>query len=158
MAEIFRGLRPGDWLLAGALTVLGAVLMLFNIIATGPDPSMAHPIESHSPWMLPVFAAATVPVLWWRRDVLAAASVSLAVMVAHDLLFGWVTRCGVGLPLAFVYAFLGSAVLRAYQSGGVPGGRGGAHGGRAGAGRVGRPVGADPGPATDRDRRPAARR
>ena len=29
-------------------------------------------------------------------------------MVLHDLLFGWVTRCGAGLPLAFVLAFLGA--------------------------------------------------
>ena len=32
-------------------------------------------------------------------------------MVLHDLLFGWVTRCGVGLPLAFVLAYLGAVSL-----------------------------------------------
>jgi signal transduction histidine kinase len=31
-------------------------------------------------------------------------------MALHDVLFGWVTRCGAGLPLAFVLAFLGALV------------------------------------------------
>ena len=72
------------------------------------DGSMVHTVSSHSPWMIPVFAAATIPVLWWRRSPLAAAGVVLGVLVVHDLLFGWVTRCGAGLPLAFVLAFLGA--------------------------------------------------
>ncbi len=32
-------------------------------------------------------------------------------MVVHDLLFGWVTRCGAGLPLVFVLAYLGAVSL-----------------------------------------------
>ncbi|WP_433379010.1 sensor histidine kinase [Actinoplanes sp. CA-142083] len=105
MSEAIKG---RDWLLAGALTALGAVLALMNVTATGDDPAMAHPIDTHSAWQLPVFVAAFVPVLWWRRSVLAATSVALGAMVLHDLLFGWVTRCGAGLPLAFVLAFLGA--------------------------------------------------
>ncbi|MBB2948406.1 signal transduction histidine kinase [Actinoplanes lutulentus] len=109
MSEVFRGVKPRDWLVAGALTVLGALLMSVNIGAAGEqDPTMYHPIENHSPWMLPVFAAATVPVLWWRRGALAVALVSLGALVLHDLVFGWVTRCGAGLPLAFTLAFLGA--------------------------------------------------
>jgi hypothetical protein len=115
VGEVLRGVKAGDWLLAGALTVLGAVLMIFNITASdayvaseAAAGAMAHPIDSHSPWMLPLFVAATLPVLWWRRGVLAVALVSLGVLVAHVLFFGWVTRCGVGLPLAFTYAFLGA--------------------------------------------------
>jgi signal transduction histidine kinase len=114
MGEVFHGIKVRDGALAGVLTALGVWLSLMNIgasdtgvahdVATG---AMAHTIESHSPWLL-LFAAAFVPVLWWRRSVLAAVSVSLGVIVAHDLLFGWVTRCGAGLPLAFVYAFLGA--------------------------------------------------
>ena len=107
MAEVFRGVRTGDAVLAGGLTALGAVLMWFNITESGTQ-DMAHPIDSRSLWMLPLFAVATLPVLWWRRDVLAAAWVSLGALVLHDLAFGWVTRCGVGLPLAFTYAFLGA--------------------------------------------------
>jgi hypothetical protein len=47
-------------------------------------------------------------VLWWRRGVLVVTSISLGVMALHVLSFGWVTRCGAGLPLAFVLAFLGA--------------------------------------------------
>ena len=71
-------------------------------------------MTSHSWAMLPVFALATIPVLWWRRSVLAVTGIALAVMVVHDLLFGWVTRCGAGLPLAFVLAYLGAVGPRAH--------------------------------------------
>src|SRR5689334_16379035 len=119
MGEVFRGVKPRDWLLAGALTLLGAVLMVENVIADDAGVArevargaMEHPLDSHSWWMLPVFAAATVPVLWWRRSALAVTAVALAALVAHDLLFGWVTRCGAGLPLAFVLGFLGALDYR----------------------------------------------
>jgi signal transduction histidine kinase len=115
MSEVFRGVKVLDWLLAGALTALGSVLMYFDIhtgdaevarsIAEG---SMVHSIESRSPWMIPVFLGATIPVLWWRRSVLAVTGVAVGFMALHDLLFGWVTRCGAGLPLVFVLVFLGA--------------------------------------------------
>ena len=115
MSEIFRGLKVRDWLLAGVLTALGAVLALMNIVASDTQTmrdvaagEMAHTIDTHSLWQLPVFVAAFVPVLWWRRGVLGVATVSLVVLGLHDLLFGWVTRCGAALPLAFVLAFLGA--------------------------------------------------
>ncbi|MFF1819042.1 sensor histidine kinase [Kribbella sp. NPDC058245] len=114
-----RGIRPVDWLLAGGLTVLGALLMRENVqmsdaavqqaIAEG---SMVHGMSSHSLWMIPVFAGATVPVLWWRRGILAVTGVSIAVMALHVVLFGWVTRCGAGLPLAFVLTFLGALTAK----------------------------------------------
>ena len=77
---------------------------------------MVHELTSHSWAMVPVFALATVPVLWWRRSVIAVTGVALAVMVLHDLLFGWVTRCGAGLPLAFVLAYLGAIALERRQA------------------------------------------
>ncbi|MFK4083468.1 sensor histidine kinase [Kribbella sp. NPDC020789] len=114
-----RGIKPVDWLLAGGLTAIGVLLMLENVqlpdtevqraIAEG---SMAHGMSSHSFWMIPVFAGATAPVLWWRRGIFAVTGVSVAVMAVHDLLFGWVTRCGAGLPLAFVLTFLGALTVR----------------------------------------------
>jgi signal transduction histidine kinase len=61
--------------------------------------------------MVPVFALATVPVLWWRRHVIVVTVAALVVMLLHDLLFGWVTRCGAGLPLVFVLAYLGAVRL-----------------------------------------------
>jgi signal transduction histidine kinase len=123
MAQVFRGIRPIDWVLTVALTAAGTWLMVDNIsitdtgvrqqIVTG---EMAHTMSSHSWAMLPVFLIATVAVLWWRRGILAVTGLALAVMVLHDLLFGWVTRCGAGLPLAFVLAYLGAVALEKRQA------------------------------------------
>ncbi|GAB2622105.1 two-component sensor histidine kinase [Paractinoplanes abujensis] len=108
-------MKAVDWLVAGVLTALGVVLMGYGV--TTDDAAFArevaagaavHTLDSHSVWMVPLFAAATVPMLWWRRSVLVVSVIALAVMVLHDLLFGWVTRCGAGLPLAFVLTFLGA--------------------------------------------------
>jgi signal transduction histidine kinase len=121
--SIFRGIRPVDWVLAGALTALGVWLMAENVqisdarVATDISAgSMNHAMTSHSWAMAPVFALATLPVLWWRRHVIAVTGVALVVMVAHDLLFGWVTRCGAGLPLSFVLAYLGAVSLERGRS------------------------------------------
>src|SRR3954469_12912998 len=99
------GLKVRDWLLAAVLTGLGVLLMVENVVETDADwvgdiarGDAFHAMSTHSAWMIPVFAAATIPVLGWRRSVLAVTGVALAAMVAHDLLFGWVTRCGAGLP------------------------------------------------------------
>jgi len=115
---IFKGLRPLDWLLAGALTALGVWLMVENVMISDAQVaanisagSMVHEMSSHSWAMVPVFAVATVPVLWWRRNLILVTGIALVVMVAHDLVFGWVTRCGAGLPLAFVLAYLGATSL-----------------------------------------------
>jgi signal transduction histidine kinase len=112
---VLGGIKLRDWLLTGGLTALGAVLMVANIAmpddevrAAIAEGSMAHPMDSHSVWMLPVFLGATVPLLWWRRNILAVATVSTLMMGLHLALFGWVTRCGAGLPLVFVLAFLGA--------------------------------------------------
>ena len=116
--RIFRGIRPVDWLIAGALTALGVWLMVENVrfsdahvTASIADGTMVHELTSHSWAMVPVFALATVPVLWWRRNAIAVTGIALAAMVLHDLLFGWVTRCGAGLPLVFVLAYLGAVSL-----------------------------------------------
>jgi signal transduction histidine kinase len=123
LSGAFRGIRPVDWVLAGALTALGAWLMVEDVllrdgqvasaIASG---TMVHQLTSHSWVMVPVFALATIPVLWWRRGVMAVTGIALVAMVAHDLLFGWVTRCGAGLPLAFVLAYLGAVALERNQA------------------------------------------
>ena len=117
-SSVFRGVRPVDWALAGALTALGVWLMVANVQISDAgvsdaiaDGTMVHELTSHSWAMVPVFALATIPVLWWRRNVIAVTGIALVVMVLHDLLFGWVTRCGVGLPLAFVLAYLGAVAL-----------------------------------------------
>ncbi|CCH80193.1 membrane hypothetical protein [Nostocoides japonicum T1-X7] len=118
------GVRPVDWVLAGTLTALGLWLMVENVTVSDEqvaaairEGSMAHPMTSHSWAMVPVFLLASAGVLWWRRDPVVVAVVALAVMGLHDILFGWVTRCGAGLPLAFVITYLGAVALdrsRAY--------------------------------------------
>jgi signal transduction histidine kinase len=120
---VFRGIRPIDWVLAGALTALGVWLMVEDVVigdeqvaSSITDGTMVHQMTTHSWAMVPVFVLACVPVLWWRRNVLAVAAIALAIMVAHDLLFGWVTRCGAGLPLAFVLAYLGAVALERTQA------------------------------------------
>lgn len=120
---VFRGIRAVDGVLAGALTALGLWLMVENVgfadsqaAAAIADGSMVHHLTSHSWAMVPVFLLATVPVLWWRRGVVAVTGIALAVLVLHVLLFGWVTRCGAGLPLAFVLAYLGAVALERDQA------------------------------------------
>ena len=98
--KIFEGVRRGDVALAVLLTALGTWLMVSNIRG-GEDVR----IDSTSWWTVPVFAAAMVPVLWRRRGVLAVTLVSIAVMAVHVLAFGWMVRCGAGLPLAFALAY-----------------------------------------------------
>lgn len=115
IGEVFRGVKPRDWVLAGVLTVLGVALMTLNVLTTDAEFTREiaageafHPTETHSAWLIPGFMLTTVPVLWWRRSVLAVGVFVTAAMFLHDLVFGWVTRCGAGLPIAFVLAFLGA--------------------------------------------------
>jgi signal transduction histidine kinase len=119
----FRGIRPVDWGLAGALTALGIWLMVEDVLIRDEHVSsaiaegtMVHQMTSHSWAMVPTFALASVSVLWWRRSVIAVTGIAVTVMVLHDLLFGWVTRCGAGLPLAFVLAYLGAVALERRQA------------------------------------------
>ena len=99
-----RGIRPVDYVVAGALTALGALLMVENMRA-GDDSGLAHPVSTTSWAILPVFLPAMVPILWRRRHVLAVVGVSVAAMGVHVLAFGWLTRCGAGLPLAAALAY-----------------------------------------------------
>ena len=94
-------IRPVDVVLAGVLGVLAAVLAVANIETI--DPMQAG---SHSWLQLPVFVAATLPVLWWRRSLIGAVLVSSMLMLVHLFAFGHLVRCGAGLPQVFVFAFL----------------------------------------------------
>ncbi len=101
MNSILRGVRPLDYLLAAGLTALGVVLMLANINGSNDGTR----VDSTSWVMIPVFAAATVPILWRRANLWAVLGVTAAALVVHDVAFGWVVRCGAGLPLAFALAY-----------------------------------------------------
>ncbi len=98
------GIRPLDGVLAGVLVAVAVLIALENVTA-GPDADVAHPLDSHSLWMIPVFALAVLPVLWRRRAVLAAIAASTLVMAASLPAFGWVTRCGFGLALSVALAY-----------------------------------------------------
>jgi hypothetical protein len=101
MKSLLRGVRPLDYVLAAAMTALGALLMRENM--HGPDGSTR--IDSTTWVMIPVFAAATLPILWRRTNLWAVLGVTALALGVHDIAFGWVIRCGAGLPLAFALAY-----------------------------------------------------
>ncbi len=101
-SQVLRGVRPVDGVLAGVLGSLGALLAVADIQATDDTTR----VDSHSWLQLPVFVAAVVTVLWWRRGLVAVAVASSALMLVHVLAFGALVRCGAGLPLVFVLSFL----------------------------------------------------
>ena len=108
-----RGVRQVDGALAGVLTTLGVVLMVFTIRQTPAavaaaiaEGSMVHPVSTRTWLLVPGFALAPLAVLWWRRGVVEVTAFAVVVMALHDVLFGWVTRCGAGLPLVLVLAYL----------------------------------------------------
>ncbi|MGI8678459.1 MAG: hypothetical protein ACR2LX_07215 [Jatrophihabitans sp.] len=107
MNIILRGVRPLDYLLAVGMTALGVVLMLANINGSNGGTR----IDSTSWAMIPVFAAATVAILLRRRNLWAVLGVTAAALVVHDVAFGWVVRCGAGLPLAFALAYAAGRLM-----------------------------------------------
>ncbi len=103
MNGILKGIRPLDYVLAALLTAAGVVLMLGNI--NGSEANLPHPVSTTTGAMLPDFLLVTLPILWRRRNALAVVGVTLVAMTVHVVMFGWVTRCGVALPLGFVLAY-----------------------------------------------------
>jgi hypothetical protein len=109
-----RTIRPLDYLLTAALTAAGVFLMWENISA-GDDPSLIHPPSTTSWVIVPVFLLVTLPILWRRRNVAAVAGVTAAAVAVHVLAFGWLTRCGVVLPLAVALAYATARFARTRQ-------------------------------------------
>jgi hypothetical protein len=105
MNAILKGVRPLDYVLAALMTVAGVYLMYENIAAAPDDPSLAHPLSTNSWLILPAFLLVTLPILWRRRNVLAVLAVTVVTTAAHVLAFGWLTRCGVALPLSVALAY-----------------------------------------------------
>jgi hypothetical protein len=102
--DILKGIRPLDYVLTAVLVALAVWIGLENANA-GADADVAHALDSHSVLMVPVFVAASLPILWRRRGILAAVGVSFVVLAASVPAFGWVTRCGFALPLSFAMAY-----------------------------------------------------
>src|ERR1700742_1953577 len=103
MNAIFKGIRPLDYVLAALFPGGGVYLMHENMTASGHG--LAHPVSSTTAAMVPFFLAVTVPILWRRRNILAVIGVTTLALALHVILFGWVTRCGVVLPLSFALAY-----------------------------------------------------
>ncbi len=103
--KAFRGVRPLDIVLTIILAALASVLG-GGARNPPPPPPAAVRIDSHSWLMLPVMLIASLPVLWWRRSLIAVVLVSCVAMAVHVVAFGALIRCGSGLPQAFVLAFL----------------------------------------------------
>nr|WP_296073430.1 hypothetical protein [uncultured Actinoplanes sp.] len=110
LSELRRGIRPVDVVLTALLCTLGASLAVLNVVSD----DRATRVDSHSWLMVPVSVAAALPVLWWRRGILAVVLASCAATAVSLLAFGWVVRCGSGLPLAFTLAFLSGLSGRRY--------------------------------------------
>jgi hypothetical protein len=103
MNAIFKGIRPLDYVLAALATGGGVFLMLENI--TAHEHGLPHAQSTTTAAMLPFFLAVTLPILWRRRNVLAVVGVTTVALALHVVLFGWITRCGVVLPLSFALAY-----------------------------------------------------
>jgi hypothetical protein len=102
--DIFKGIRPLDYVLTAVMVALAAFIGFENVNA-GPHADVAHALDSHSALMVPVFVIAALPILWRRRNILAAIGVSFVVTAASVPMFGWVTRCGWALPLSIAMAY-----------------------------------------------------
>ncbi len=100
MDKLREVIRPMDVVLAVLLSGLGVWLMLENMAG-----SEGTRVDSTSWLLIPVFLLATVPVLFRRVNMLAVILVCAAAMAIHVAAFGWLVRCGAGLPLAFVLAY-----------------------------------------------------
>jgi signal transduction histidine kinase len=109
-SKLSRGIRPVDVVLTALLCALGSLLAVMNIDSNDPTTR----IDSHSWLILPLFVAAALPVLWWRRGILPVILISCAAMAVNVLAFGSIVRCGSGLPLAFTLAFLSGLAGRQY--------------------------------------------
>ncbi len=101
--NILKGIRPLDYVLTAVMVGLAVVLAVMNMTVETSD--LAHPLDSQSALMIPVFVLAALPILWRREHVLTALGVSVAVVAASVPAFGWVTRCGFALPLAVAFAY-----------------------------------------------------
>ncbi len=100
----FKDIRPLDHVLTAVMVALAALIGLENVNA-GADAELAHKLDSQSVLMIPVFVIAALPILWRRRNIVAAIAVSFVVIAASVPMFGWVTRCGFALPLSVAMAY-----------------------------------------------------
>ncbi|WP_433379007.1 hypothetical protein ACQPZX_12710 [Actinoplanes sp. CA-142083] len=99
-----KQIRPLDYVLAALMSAGGVFLMVENIVA-GDDSSLIHPVDTTSWLIVPAFLLVTIPILWRRQNAAVVTWVTAAAAAGHVLAFGWLTRCGVVLPLAFALSY-----------------------------------------------------
>ncbi len=92
-----------DIAIAAVLSVLGLLLIYSDAVAPKIDASYLA---------IPAFLAVTVPLVWRRSAPLLALSAALIALIAHVLLFGEMTRCGVVFPLTWTLVFAAAARLQ----------------------------------------------
>lgn len=102
--NILKGVRPLDYVLAAVMVAAAAFIAVENVTAPAVN-DLAHPLDSQSALMIPVFVLAALPILWRRRGILAGIGVSFVILAASVPAFGWVTRCGFALPLGVAMAY-----------------------------------------------------
>jgi hypothetical protein len=102
--DILKDIRPLDYVLTAVMVAVAAAIGVANV-SMGGDADLAHPLDSQSALMIPVFVVAALPILWRRRNIVAAIAVSFVVVAASVPAFGWVTRCGFALPLSIAMAY-----------------------------------------------------
>ena len=97
--------------MVAAADASGVVLMVANLY--GDDGTR---VDTDSWASVPVFAAATLPILWRRRNMIAVLGVTLVALGVHVAAFGWMVRCGAGLPLSLALAYGAGRLLRGRDS------------------------------------------
>jgi D-alanyl-lipoteichoic acid acyltransferase DltB (MBOAT superfamily) len=110
-----RTIRPLDYLLAAVMTA-GGVFLMWENIAAGNSDDLIHPPSTTSWAIVPVFLLVTVPILWRRSNIAAVSGITAAAAIIHVLAFGWLTRCGVVLPLALALAYATARFSKGRQS------------------------------------------
>ena len=97
--ELRRDVRPLDVALTGLLLALGSWLMALDIPAATPAHGRQPLLADPAPVPLAMGRALGAGTCRGRGG-------AAVVITTHDLLFGHMVRCGAGLPLVFVLAFL----------------------------------------------------
>jgi hypothetical protein len=111
-----RTIRPLDYLLAAVMTA-GGVFLMWENTAAGDSADLIHPTSTTSWAIVPVFLLVTVPILWRRSNIAAVCGSTAVAVIVHVLAFGWLTRCGVVLPLAFALAYATARFARGASKG-----------------------------------------
>lgn len=114
MSTLRTWIRRVPWidLIVVGLLIAMTVFLMNHLISSptgtyGPTPENpdGYRLDSNSPWLM-TLAVLPLAIFWWRRSALRVTAVITAGYAAHVLAFGWATRCGSGLPMLFVLAFL----------------------------------------------------